>query len=111
MILIVVKYQVLPEYRDQWLPALESFTQAVRAEPGNLWFDWSVSAEDPNEFVLVEGFRDAEAGKVHVEADYFAEAMKLMPTMLARTPEIINVEIPDRTGWSQMAELSVPDRG
>jgi hypothetical protein len=33
-----------------------------------------------------------------------------MPTMLARTPEIINVEIPDRTGWSQMAELTVPDR-
>ena len=110
MILIVVKYTVLPEYREKWLPAVDSFTQAVRAEPGNLWFDWSVSADDPNQFVLVEGFADAEAGAVHVATDHFKAAMELMPSMLAATPEIINVEIPDRTGWSEMAELSVPGR-
>ena len=110
MILIVVKYTVLPQFRETWLPAVDSFTRKVRAEPGNLWFDWSVSADDPCQFFLVEAFADAEAGAVHVQADYFAEAMELMPTMLAKTPEIINVEIPDRTGWSEMAELSVPDR-
>jgi quinol monooxygenase YgiN len=110
MILIVVKYTVLPEYRDRWLPALDSFTRAVRAEPGNLWFDWSIDAEDPDRFVLVEGFADADAGAVHVATDHFKAAMELMPTMLAKTPEIINIEIPDRTGWSEMAELTVPDR-
>lgn len=110
MILIVVKFTVLPEYRDRWLPAVDSFTQAVRAEPGNLWFDWSVNAEDPDQFVLVEGFADADAGAAHVATDHFKAAMELMPTMLAKTPEIINVEIPDRTGWSEMGELSVPDR-
>jgi hypothetical protein len=36
--------------------------------------------------------------------------MELMPTMLAKTPEIINVEIPDQSGWSEMGELTVPDR-
>lgn len=110
MILIVVKFTVLPEYRDDWLPAVDAFTQAVRAEPGNLWFDWSVSADDPNQFVLIEAFADAQAGEVHVGTDHFKAAMELMPSMLARTPEIINVEIPDRTGWSEMGELSVPDR-
>ncbi|QGN33520.1 putative quinol monooxygenase [Microlunatus sp. Gsoil 973] len=110
MILIVVKFTVLPEHRDAWLPAVDPFTQAVRAEPGNLWFDWSVSVDDPNQFVLVEGFADADAGADHVATDHFTAAMELMPSMLARTPEIINVEIPDRTGWSEMGELSVPDR-
>lgn len=110
MILIVVKFTVLPEYRDRWLPAVESFTQAVRAEPGNLWFDWSVSADDPDQFVLVEAFTDADAGAEHVATAHFKAAMELMPSMLAKTPEIINVEIPGRTGWSEMGELSVPDR-
>lgn len=109
MILIVVKYDVLPEYRDQWLPALDSFTRAVRAEPGNLWFEWSISADDPNRFVLVEGFADAGAGQAHVQTQHFQDAMKLMPTMLAVTPQIINTEIPDQQGWSEMAELSVGD--
>lgn len=110
MILIVVKFTVLPDQRDRWLPALDSFTRSVRDEPGNLMFDWSVSTDDPNQFVLVEGFADADAGAAHVATQAFQDAMKLMPTMLARTPEIINVEIPDRSGWSQMAELTVPDR-
>jgi quinol monooxygenase YgiN len=110
MILIVVKYDVSPEYRDRWLPALESFTKAVRAEPGNLWFDWSVSVDDPNQFVLVEGFADAEAGQTHVQSQHFQDAIKLMPTMLAATPQIINTDIPDQHGWSEMGELSVPDR-
>ncbi|MBK5217138.1 MAG: antibiotic biosynthesis monooxygenase [Propionibacteriales bacterium] len=31
-----------------------SFTDPIRNEPGNLRFDWSRSADDPNEFVLFE---------------------------------------------------------
>ena len=58
MIFIVVKFPVKPEYTEKWLDLTRDFTEATRAEPGNKWFEWSRSVEDPNEFVLVEAFED-----------------------------------------------------
>jgi quinol monooxygenase YgiN len=110
MIFIVVKFTVRPESRDVWLERTHSFTEATRNEPGNLWFEWSVSVDDPNRFVLVEAFRDAEAAVAHVSADHFKEAMRLLPTMLAAVPDIINVEVPG-TEWSKLAEMAVEGDG
>ena len=67
VIFIVVKFKVKPDWSDRWLGLVQDFTQATRQEPGNLWFDWSRSVEDPNEFVLVEAFKDDAAGD-HVPA-------------------------------------------
>ena len=110
MIFIVVKFTVRPEYGDAWLSRVDDFTQSTRSEPGNLWFDWSVSVDDPNQFVLVEAFADADAGGEHVRSDHFKAAMRLMPPMLVKTPEIINAEIPGH-GWSEMGELKVAQSG
>jgi len=110
MIHIVVKFNVRPEYSDQWLDVVSPFTQATRQEPGNLWFEWSRSVEDPHRFVLLEGFRDAEAGAEHVNSDHFKEAIRQSPPMLVSTPEIVYAEIPG-TEWSQLAEISVPESG
>ncbi len=108
MIHIVVKFDVRPEYGDQWLDGISEFTQATRHEPGNLWFEWSRSVEDPNRFVLLEGFRDADAGAEHVNSEHFKEAIRQTPPMLARTPEIIYADVPG-TEWSPLAEMSVPE--
>ena len=70
MIFIAVKWPIKPEYADQWLDLVNDFTEATRAEPGNLWFDWSRSVDDPNEFVLVEAFQD-DAAEAHVTAAAF----------------------------------------
>ena len=53
-----------------WLDLVDEFTQATRNEPGNLWFEWSRSVDDPNEFVLVEAFMD-DAAEAHVKSDHF----------------------------------------
>ena len=45
MILIVVKYRVRPEAVDRFLDEVADFTAATRAEPGNLWFEWSRSVD------------------------------------------------------------------
>jgi len=82
MIFITVKFKVRPEYAEDWLTLVDPFTQATRKEPGNLWFDWSRSVDDPNEFVLVEAFRDGPAGEQHVKSDHFQTAMKAMPVAL-----------------------------
>lgn len=107
MIFIVVKFEVRPEYSDSWLDRVDDFTKATRGEPGNLWFEWSRSVEDENEFVLLEAFRAAEAGAAHVSSDHFRAAMASMPPLLASTPRIVNTEVPG-TQWSALGEMSVP---
>lgn len=107
MIFIVAKFTVRPEYSDQWLERIDSFTQATRREPGNLWFEWSRSLENPDEFVLIEAFRDAQAGSEHVNSEHFKRAVRDTPPMLMRTPDIVNVEVPG-TEWSRLTEMSVP---
>ena len=106
MILIVVKFKTKPEWSERWLDLVGEFTAATRAEPGNLWFDWSRSVDDPDEFVLVEAFRD-DGAEAHVTSDHFRRALQAMPAALAETPRIINVTIEGATDWSRMAELSV----
>jgi quinol monooxygenase YgiN len=62
MIFITAKFQVQPADADRWPEIVKAFTEATRSEPGCLWFDWARSVEDSNEYVLVEAFRDGEAG-------------------------------------------------
>ncbi len=105
MIFIVVKQPVRPKYADDFPSLVEQFTTSSRAEPGNISFDWYRSAEDPNLWVLIEAYRDAEAGEAHVQSAHFKEAMTQMPRLLAAVPEIINVEVPGDT-WARVSEGS-----
>ena len=105
MIFIVVKFPVRPERVDEWLDLVADFTTSTRAEPGNVFFEWSRSVEDPNEFVLLEAFRDGDAGAAHVTTAHFHAAMAMLPDAISASPKIVNVEVPGQT-WSAMAELS-----
>jgi quinol monooxygenase YgiN len=105
MIFIVVKWPVKPEHADTFPQVVQDFTSGVRAEPGNIFFEWSRSVEDPNSYVLVEAFADGDAAAAHVAAQHFKDAVAMLPDYVTATPEIINVEIPDASGWSQMAEV------
>jgi quinol monooxygenase YgiN len=84
----------------------EAFTDATRAEPGNLWFDWSRSLDDPNEYVLVEGFRDAAAGAAHVNSEHFRRGLEAMRPALSATPRILHTEMAGED-CSQMGELEI----
>jgi len=106
MIFITAKFPVRPEHADRWPEIAADFTRATRAEPGCLWFDWSRSLDDPNEYVLVEAFRDADAGGAHVQSEHFKQAQRTLPPYLARTPQIVNVTIP-QDDWSLLGEMAV----
>ncbi|GAA0384586.1 putative quinol monooxygenase [Microbispora corallina] len=106
MIFIAAKFRVLPEYADRWPEIAGEFTRATRAEPGCLWFDWSRSVEDPEEYVLVEAFRDDEAGAAHVGSEHFRQAQRTLPAHLAETPRIVNTTIP-QDDWSLLGEMTV----
>ena len=106
MIFITAKFKVLPEDADQWPDISREFTEATRAEPGCLWFDWSRSLDDSNEYVLVEAFRDGDAGGAHVNSAHFKEAQQTLPPHLVHTPKIISQNV-DQDDWSELGELAV----
>ena len=106
MIFITAKFRILPEHAARWPEICRAFTEATRGEEGCLWFDWSRSLDDPREFVLVEAFRDSDAGAAHVGSDHFKQAQETLPQYLAETPRIVNFEVPG-TDWSELGELRV----
>ena len=106
MIFITAKFRVKPEDAESWPEIAAEFTKATRAEPGCLWFDWSRSLDDPAEYVLVEAFRDDEAGAAHVHSEHFKNARQSLPPHLAQTPRIINMTVP-LDDWALLGELAV----
>ena len=106
MIFITAKFRVRPEDADDWPAIAGPFTRATRSEPGCLWFDWSRSLDDPTEYILVEAFRDGDAGGVHVQSAHFKEAQQTLPPHLAQTPKIVNFTI-EQDGWSELGEMAV----
>ncbi|MEP6629561.1 MAG: putative quinol monooxygenase [Lapillicoccus sp.] len=106
MIFITAKFPVKPEYADEWPLLSQEFTEATRGEEGCLWFEWSRSLDDPTVYVLVEAFRDGDAGGAHVRSEHFATATSLLPAYLTRTPDIVSVTV-DGTGWSELGEMAV----
>lgn len=106
MIFIVVKFKTKPEWTERWLDLVSDFTAATRAEPMNLWFEWSRSVDDENTFVLVEAFEDGGA-EHHVESDHFAKAMSDLAPALQSTPDIVSTTIEGADGWSKMGELEI----
>lgn len=105
MYLIVVKFPVKPEEVDGWPQRVAEFTAATRNEPGNIFFEWSQSLEDPNEFVLVEAFTDDGAAP-HVNSDHFKAGLESMRPALRGTPKILSRQV-DGEGWEPMGELQI----
>jgi quinol monooxygenase YgiN len=106
MIFITAKFRVKPGDADRWPEITAPFTAATRSEPGCLWFDWSRSVEDPHEYVLVEAFRDGDAGAAHVQSEHFKAAQETLPAHLVETPRVVNFML-DQDDWSELGEMRV----
>ena len=105
MIFICVKWKVKPEYADRWVDLTRDFTESTRAEPGNLFFEWSRSVEDPNQFVLIEAFKDG-AAEAHVTSDHFRRAQRELPAYVEETPLVRNV-LMEGDHWDRLGEFEV----
>ena len=90
MIFIAARFRVLAEHADAWPQITRSFTEATRAEPGNLWFDWSRDLDDPQEYVLIEAFEDDAAGDARGVRPLQAGAGRAAGSTWRRRPRILN---------------------
>ena len=104
MIFITAKFPVKPEHADVWPEISREFTDKTNAEEGCLFFEWARSMAEPNIYVLIEAFRDDDAGGEHVQSEHFKNARAELPAYLAQTPVIVNVKV---DGWSKLGELAV----
>lgn len=106
MIFITAKFQVRPDSAQDWPQISRAFTEATRAEDGCLWFEWSRSLEDPSTYVLVEAFRDGDAGAAHVQSEHFRAAQEELPLHLVATPQVVHAVL-DQQDWSELGEMRV----
>jgi len=105
MIFICVKWTVKPEHADRWTDLSRDFTEATRAEEGNLFFEWSRSVDDPNRYVLIEAFKD-DAAAAHVTSDHFKRAQAELPQYVAETPLVRNT-LMEGDHWDRLGEFEV----
>ena len=105
MIFICVRWKVKPEHADEWPELTRDFTEGTRAEPGNLFFEWSRSVEDPDQYVLIEAFQD-DAAEAHVTSEHFKRAQAELPQYVVETPQIRNVQM-EGDHWDRLGEFEV----
>lgn len=67
---VIVLFDVKPERRQDFINAIAEVTPHARQAPGNLGFNTFQYEDDPNKFVLVEGWESAEAHETHLVQDY-----------------------------------------
>src|SRR6202453_142626 len=94
MILINIKMQIRPEKMDEWLVLADSYAKDVNSEEGCLFFQFARSLANDNEFVCIEGFRDADAGAAHVKHSYAKDFFDTAPDLVAVQPQIIYIDTP-----------------
>ena len=104
MILINIKMQIRPEKMDEWLALADSYAKDVNAEDGCLFFQFARSLTDANEFICIEGFKDAEAGGAHVKNSYAKRFFEITPDLVATQPQIIYIDTP-HDGFGPMGEI------
>ncbi len=87
---------------------IAEYTAGVRAEPGNISFDFYESGTTPNEFAIVETFADGDAGSAHVATEHAQNFFPFMATVVTKKPQINYQDLPG-DAWSEMAEVTPVD--
>lgn len=75
MYVLVVKIQIKPEFREQFMRSMVEVDArgSVENEPGCLRFDVIQDESDPNRIYLYEVYRDEAAFQAHLKATHFVE--------------------------------------
>ena len=85
---IYIRVKVKPEKRDEFIGLITDLAANVKAnEPDTLVWEF-LQADDPNEFVFFELFRDVAAHERHTQAPYHLEMSDAGWACLSDDPHI-----------------------
>lgn len=105
MILITVKFPIREDRLEQWRELSAFYAEAVNAEPGCVFFEFSKSLLEPGTYICIEGFRDSEAGAEHMRQPHVERFMGEMPDIVSAQPQIVYVDAEEVTGFGPMGEI------
>ncbi len=79
MLVLNVTYKCKPEMREEFLEMImtEGIDVAVRAEAGNIKYDYYLPIDGSNDLLLVEKWRDADALAAHVAQPHMVRLREL----------------------------------
>lgn len=67
----IVHVDVKPEYVEAFIEACRLNHEQSVLEPGNLRFDILQLADNPNQFVLYEAYKNSEAAAAHKQTSHY----------------------------------------
>ena len=105
MVVIIVKFPIREDKQAEWEELSSYYARAVQAEPGNVFFEFSRSVDEPQTYVCIEGFRDGDAGAEHVAQEHAKRFFDEMPDIVSAQPEIIYIDSDDVNGFGPMGEI------
>jgi quinol monooxygenase YgiN len=109
MIFIVIRIDVRPDKREDFLAGIVRYCAQVRAEPGNLHFTCYANVEGGDEYVVVANYVDQAAGAAHVTSEHAQWFFGGLPSVVTRVPRIVYQELPRGAGWVEMGEVALTD--
>ncbi|ELA01288.1 putative quinol monooxygenase [Cupriavidus metallidurans] len=68
---VIAHYHAKPGNGDQVSRLLAELAEATRTESANLYYEYFRSPADPNHFVILEKYRDADGLTAHRESAHF----------------------------------------
>jgi quinol monooxygenase YgiN len=85
---MVVKFRAKPgkseEMKAFWI---EMQKEVARSEPGNVYYDLMVMANDPEVYVIVERYKDAAAVAAHGQSDKAKAMFAKLGELMEGAPE------------------------
>ena len=104
MIFVVIRIDIRPERREDFLAGIIRYSTRVRKEPGNLAFSCFASVERLDEYAVIATYDDQPAGEAHVASEHAQAFFAWLPSVVASVPKIVYQELPG-AGWSDMGEV------
>ena len=88
----VVKFKVKPGMNAAFEQAFKEMQAAVRDhEPGNLYYDFFVTVQDPQTYVIVERYRDATALAAHGQSEHGKKLFATLRDLLDGPPDAMRL--------------------
>ena len=88
----VVKFKVKPGMNAAFEQAFKEMQAAVRThEPGNLYYDFFVTVQDPQTYVIVERYRDAAAISAHGQSEHGKKLFATLHDLIDGPPDAMRL--------------------
>ena len=91
----VIKFNVKPEFKDEFKQALLVNKQSTAQEPGTLAMRIYQDNSDPNTFFAYDRWADNAAAKSHLAQQYTQKLISLVDTVLSEPPQIYELQDTD----------------